>query len=179
MDRIDGTKEFLEGIPEFAVSIAWVEDGEPTVAALFNPAADEMYSAVKGGGTFLNGRRVFCSECQDLGEASLIVSRSEKARGEVDTLEPSLRKVKPVGSVAYKLAVVAAGAADLNVSVQPKNEWDVCGGDLLVREAGGQMVDLDGQLRRYNQADPLIRGGLAAGNPHLTNAILDVARQTR
>jgi len=49
----------------------------------------------------------------------------------------------------------------------------------LVREAGGQMVDLDGQLRRYNQADPLIRGGLAAGNPHLTNAILDVVRQTR
>lgn len=179
VDPIDGTKEFLEGIPEFAVSIALVEDGEPTVAVLFNPAADEMYSAVKGGGTFLNGSRVFCSECQDLGEASLIVSRSEKARGEVDTLEPYLRKVKPVGSVAYKLAVVAAGAADLNVSVQPKNEWDVCGGDLLVREAGGQMVDLDGQLRRYNQADPLIRGGLAAGNPHLTNAILDVVRQTR
>jgi myo-inositol-1(or 4)-monophosphatase len=179
VDPIDGTKEFLEGIPEFAVSIALVENGEPTVAALYNPAADEMYSAVKGGGTFLNGQRMFCSEEQQLSEASLIVSRSEKARGEVDALEPSLKQVRPVGSVAYKLAVVAAGGADLNVSVQPKNEWDVCGGDLLVREAGGHMVDLEGQVRQYNQADPLINGGLAAGNQRLTSAILDVVRRTR
>lgn len=178
VDPIDGTKEFLEGIPEFAVSIALVEDGEPTVAALYNPAADEMYTAVKGGGTFLNGQRVFCSDTTDLAAASLIVSRSEKARGEVDALEPSLREVRPLGSVAYKLAVVAAGGADLNVSVQPKNEWDVCGGDLLVREAGGHMVDLDGQIRRYNQANPLIHGGLAAGNHDLTAAILDVVRRT-
>ncbi|MBT3344471.1 MAG: 3'(2'),5'-bisphosphate nucleotidase CysQ [Gemmatimonadetes bacterium] len=179
VDPIDGTKEFLEGIPEFAVSIALVEDGEPTVAALYNPAADEMYTAIKGGGTFLNGQRVFCSELVDLSDASLIVSRSEKARGEVDAIEPFLGEVRPVGSVAYKLAVVAAGGADLNVSVQPKNEWDVCGGDLLVREAGGHMVDLDGEVRRYNQENPLIEGGLAAGNKHLTTAVLDVVRRTR
>lgn len=82
-----------------------------------------------------------------------------------------------MGSVAYKLAVVAAGAADLNVSVQPKNEWDVCAGDLLVREAGGHMVDLEGEVRRYNQADPLIRGGLAAGNQPLADASVDLIRR--
>ena len=77
-----------------------------------------------------------------------------------------------MGSVAYKLAVVAAGDADLNVSVQPKNEWDVCAGDLLVREAGGHMVDLNGVVRRYNQPDPLIRGGLAAGNRRLADLMV-------
>jgi len=172
VDPIDGTKEFVSHLPEWGVSIALVENGEPTVGVIYNPAADELYAAVKGGGTFLNGRRVFCTETAQLADASLIVSRSEDARGEVTPLRPRLAEVRPVGSVAYKLAVVAAGGADLNVSVQPKNEWDVCAGDLLVREAGGHMVDLDGQVRQYNQRDPLIRGGLAAGNKALTEQML-------
>ena len=105
------------------------------------------------------------------------MSRSEDARGEIDPLREHLKEVRPLGSVAYKLAVVAAGAADLNLSVQPKNEWDVCAGDLLVREAGGHMVDLEGEVRRYNQADPLIGGGLAAGNPPLADASVDLIRR--
>ena len=177
VDPIDGTKEFLTGIPEFGVSVALVEGGEPTVGVIYNPARDELYGAVRGGGTFLNGQRVFCTETQQLDKAVLIVSRSETARGEIDPLEPHIGEVRPVGSVAYKLAVVAAGAADFNVSVQAKNEWDVCAGDLLVREAGGRMVDLEGQVRRYNQADPLIRGGLAAGNPSLVDASVDLIRR--
>jgi len=172
VDPIDGTKEFVSHIPEWAVSIALVEDGEPTVGVIYNPAADELFSAVKGGGTFLNGKRVFCTETANLADACLIVSRSEDARGEVAPLRPHLAEVRPVGSVAYKLAVVAAGRADLNVSVQAKNEWDVCAGDLLVREAGGGMVDLKGRVRAYNQRDPLIRGGLAAGNSALTEQML-------
>lgn len=170
VDPIDGTKEFLDGIPEFVVSIALVTDGVPVVGVIYNPSKDELYGAVQGGGAFLNGKRVFCTETADLRAASLIVSRSEDARGEIDPLREHLGQVRPVGSVAYKLAVVAAGSADLNVSVQPKNEWDVCAGDLLVREAGGHMVDLEGEVRRYNQADPLIRGGLAAGNQDLAAA---------
>jgi myo-inositol-1(or 4)-monophosphatase len=170
VDPIDGTKEFLTGIPEFVVSIALVTNGVPVLGVIYNPSRDELYSAVEGGGTFLNGKRVFCTETAQLGAATLIVSRSEDARGEIDPLREHLAQVHPVGSVAYKLAVVAAGAADLNVSVQPKNEWDVCAGDLLVREAGGHMVDLEGEVRRYNQADPLIRGGLAAGNRALADA---------
>jgi myo-inositol-1(or 4)-monophosphatase len=177
VDPIDGTKEFLTGIPEFAVSVALVEAGVPTVGVIYNPARDELYSAVRGGGTFLNGQRVFCTEVDRLEEATLTVSRSETARGEIDPLKPHIGQVRPVGSVAYKLAVVAAGVADVNVSVQAKNEWDVCAGDLLVREAGGRMVDLSGQVRPYNQADPLIRGGLAAGNLSLVEASVELIRR--
>ena len=85
----------------------------------------------------------------------------------------------PVGSVAYKLALVAAGETDMNFSVQPKNEWDVCAGDLLIREAGGHMLDLQGNVRHYNQADPLIRGGLVSGNIELTRQFLRLIDKVR
>ncbi|MFH1571523.1 MAG: 3'(2'),5'-bisphosphate nucleotidase CysQ [Gemmatimonadota bacterium] len=172
VDPIDGTKEFVSHIPEFGISVALVQAGEPVVGVIHNPASGELFSAVKGGGAFLNGRRVFCTETAELASASLIVSRSEDARGEVAPLRPHLGQVRAVGSVAYKLAAVAAGHADLNVSVQPKNEWDVCAGDLLVREAGGQMLDLAGRVRRYNQRNPLIEGGLVAGNAELSEQML-------
>ncbi len=177
VDPIDGTKEFLSGIPEFVVSVALVADGVPVVGVIYNPSRGELYSAVQGGGTFLNGKRVFCTDTTRLEEATVIVSRSEDARGEIDPLRQHLKEIHPIGSVAYKLAVVAAGGADLNVSVQPKNEWDVCAGDLLVREAGGHMVDLNGAVRRYNQADPLIGGGLAAGNATLADASVELIRR--
>ena len=123
---------------------------------------------------------MFCSEVRSLAQATLIVSRSETKRGEIDPLRPHLKEVKPLGSVAYKLAAVAAAqGGDFNVSVQPKSEWDVCAGDLLVREAGGQMLDLEGQIRRYNQPDPLIAGGLVAGNPQLVHAMLELLASLR
>jgi len=79
--------------------------------------------------------------------------------------------------VAYKLALVAAGQADLNISVQPKSEWDVCAGDLLVREAGGRMLDLQSQVRRYNQENILIEAGLVAGNAQLIAKMLELIKE--
>jgi myo-inositol-1(or 4)-monophosphatase len=158
-------------------AVALVEAGEPTLAVICNPVRDELYAAIKDGGTYLNGRRVFCSEVADLSRAVATVSRSEVKRGEIDPYHPHLAEIRPVGSVAYKLALAAAGTCDLNFSVQPKKEWDVYAGDLLVREAGGQMLDRGGQVRRYNQQDPLIAGGLAAGPPQLVAQILALMQE--
>ena len=177
VDPIDGTREFVEGIPEYVVSVALVEAGEPTLAVIYNPAGEELFAAVKSGGTFLNGSRVFCSDISDLAEAAATVSRSEIKRGEIDPYRSHIRELRPVGSVAYKLALAAAGACDLNFSVQPKNEWDICAGDLLVREAGGLMLERSGQVRIYNQRNPLIEGGLAAGNEHLVPQILQLMQE--
>ncbi len=177
VDPIDGTREFLRHIPEYVVSIALVHRGEPIVAVVFNPAKDDLYTAVRGSGSFLNGKRVFCCATARLDQATLIVSRSETSRGEVDSFHPYLKRVRPLGSVSYKLATVAAGEGDLNISVQPKNEWDVCAGDLLVREAGGLMLDLKGRVRRYNQANPRIDGGLVAGNQSLIAAMLKLVEE--
>ena len=177
VDPIDGTREFVEGIPEYVVAVAFVEDGEPTLAVIFNPVQDQLYAAVKGGGTFLNGQRVFCSELQNLATAVATVSRSELKRGEIDAYQIHLGEIRPVGSVAYKLALAATGSCDLNFSVQPKNEWDVCAGDLLIREAGGLMLERSGQVRMYNQENPLINGGLAAGNEDLVAHILRLMQE--
>lgn len=179
VDPIDGTREFVQGIPEYVVSIALVEHGTPTVAVIYNPPSDELFVAAQGGGTYLNGKRVFCTETSRLDQAVLTVSRSETKRGEIAPFVSSLKAVQPLGSVAYKLAIVAAGQADLNFSVQSKNEWDVVAGDLLIREAGGQMLELNGKPRCYNQPNPLINGGLAAGNHQLAQAAIDLITAPR
>ncbi len=81
------------------------------------------------------------------------------------------RELRPVGSVALKLAWIAAGRGDLWISAAPKSEWDVCAGDLLVREAGGRFVTLAEGSRAYNQEDVLLRPPMAAGSPVLVEAL--------
>ncbi|MEE3234102.1 MAG: 3'(2'),5'-bisphosphate nucleotidase CysQ [Candidatus Latescibacterota bacterium] len=172
IDPIDGTREFVEGIPEYVICIALVENGAPIVGVQYNPALDQLFAAIRNGGSFLNGKRIFCSESRDLSKASVAVSRSEYKRGEIEPFRSYMGELTPIGSVAYKLALVASGHYDINFSVQPKNEWDVCAGDLLIREAGGCMVDLDGRIRSYNQKNTLIAKGLIAGNSQLVNSTL-------
>jgi len=176
---MDGTKEFTKRIPEFAVSIALTEDGEPVVGAIHNPAADVTIWATRGGGAFRDEQRVSVSNCDQLAEAVVIASRTEISRDQFAPYDGWFRELRPVGSIAWKLACVACGDGDLNISVAPKNEWDVCAGDLLVREAGGIYVDFESATRRYNQPDPLIDKGMAAGPPALLERFFERHHQTR
>jgi myo-inositol-1(or 4)-monophosphatase len=164
---MDGTKEFIQRIPEFGVSIALCEAGEPVVGVIANPVRESLIWATRGGGCFRDERRVEVSRCADLSAAVVIASRTEISRKQFDPYQGWFKEIRPVGSIAWKLACIACGEGDLNVSVAPKNEWDVCAGDLLVREAGGAYLAFDGSRRRYNQADPLIGAGMAAGRREL------------
>jgi myo-inositol-1(or 4)-monophosphatase len=170
VDPMDGTKEFTRKIPEFAVSIALAEAGEPVLGVILNPVAEVALWASRGGGTLREGRRVRVSAVGVLSEAVVIASRTEISRQKFAPYEGWFREIRPVGSIAWKLACIASGDGDLNVSVAPKNEWDVCAGDLLVREAGGIYVAFDGSRRTYNQPDTLIQAGMAAGPPQLVQA---------
>jgi myo-inositol-1(or 4)-monophosphatase len=161
VDPIDGTKEFIGGIPEFSVSIGLASAGEITVAALFNPARDELFWAERGGGAYLNGEPIRVSRRSELEGSRVIASRSEMGRGEFDPYQPSFQ-VQEVGSIAYKLGLVAAGRADLTWSLGPKNEWDIAAGVLLIREAGGEITDPAGEPFRFNRPDPLVPGILAS-----------------
>ena len=172
VDPMDGTKEFTEGIPEFGVSIALVEDGEPVVGVVENPAARTAVWASRGDGAFRDGERVRVSSVTDLGASVVIASRSEIRRGEFDRFEGWFQEIRPVGSIAWKLACVASGDGDFNLSVAPKNEWDVCAGDVLVREAGGAYLDFHRAPRRYNQPKTLIEAGMVAGSDALIDAFL-------
>lgn len=172
VDPMDGTKEFVKRIPEFAVSIALVEDGEPVVGVIVNPLAKTAVWATRNGGTFRDGKRVQVSSCAQLEAATAIASRTEISRNQFDPYEGWFKELRPVGSIAWKLACIASGDGDLNVSTNPKNEWDVCAGDLLVREAGGTYLNFEGKKRSYNQRDPLINVGTAAGPSELVKQFL-------
>jgi myo-inositol-1(or 4)-monophosphatase len=163
VDPMDGTKEFTRGIPEFAVSIALTEDGEPVVGVIYNPMANVTVHATVGGGTFRNGEPAKVSSCEQLSDCEVVASRTETSRDQYAPYDGWFRKMRPLGSIAWKLACTACGDGDINISVAPKNEWDVCAGDLLVREAGGIYVDFNGETRRYNQPKTLIDRGMAAG----------------
>ena len=170
VDPMDGTKEFTKKIPEFAVSIALAEDGEPVVGVILNPATGVAVWASRGQGAFRDGTPVRVSSESSLERAVVIASRTEISRDKFAAHAGWFKELRPVGSIAWKLACIACGEADLNVSFAPKNEWDVCAGDVLVREAGGVYVAFDDSRRTYNQADPLIETFMAAGPGPLVEA---------
>ncbi len=176
IDPLDGTKEFVAGIPEFAVSIARVFRGEPVVGVVHPPLSGECFAGARGLGATCNGDRLSVSTVTELDRCLVLSSRTEMRRGQLEPYDGWFRELRPVGSVALKLAWIAAGRGDLWISAAPKSEWDVCAGDLLVREAGGTFVTLAEGPRAYNQEDVLLRPPMAAGSPALVEALENRSR---
>lgn len=170
VDPLDGTKEFVMGIPEFAVSVALVKNGQPKLGVIFNPASNELFYAQRGMGAFTESGTAKVSEREMLPAARVDASRSERKRGEFAPFE-SLVQLKTVGSIAYKLARVGAGLADATWSRGPKNEWDICAGVLVILEAGGRCVDLDDQGFTFNRSFPKVNG-IIATNGHIHEELM-------
>ena len=101
---------------------------------------------------------------EHLNEMVMLNSRSEKSRGLWEPYDGVFGELRPVGSVAYKLGLTAAGQADIFASLQPKNEWDICAGNCIINEAGGKLIDLYGYPRKYNSENTLLQPGLIAGD---------------
>lgn len=173
VDPIDGTRSYIEGYPEFAISVGLVDAGRAVVGVVYNPARSEMYMAVRGAGARVvkgmdgmdvgvwdRGERLRVRRESVEGQAVMLASRSEIAAGEFDPFDDEW-VVEPVGSTTYKLARLAAGAGDVYLSRRPRHEWDVCAGALLVEEAGGRVTDVEGKPFRYNRPDPYLHGVLA------------------
>lgn len=173
VDPLDGTREFVQGIPEFCVSIAMVVDGVPQIGGICNPATNETFIGAVGRGVTYNGQPARPSQRTELAGASVLASRSELKRGEWTQFQNSTVKVIPMGSVAYKLARVSAGLADVTFTLTPKNEWDVAAGAALVEAAGGFVRTLDGQKLTCNHRNPLLSGLLACG-PKMSDELLQL-----
>ncbi len=174
VDPLDGTKEFIEGVPHFVVSVALVEYGRPVVGVLHNPMSGETFSARSGGGAQLNGEPIQVTQLKLLSEAEILHSRSETRRGLWKPYQSHFRALKPIGSVAYKLGLVAAGHGDMFATLRPKSEWDICAGDCILTEAGAQLRCLTGDEVRYNRKKVVIKPGLVAGNPIIAGAFLEL-----
>jgi len=170
VDPLDGTREFVAGIPEFCVSVAMVEDGRPVAGGICNPATDELFLGSIESGLTYNGKAAQPSQRTALDGAVVLASRSEVKRGEWKQFDNSGIRMRPMGSVAYKLALVSAGLADVTFTLTPKNEWDVAAGAALVESAGGVVRTLDNRPLRCNNKNPLLSGLLACG-PHLSESL--------
>lgn len=150
IDPLDGTSNYLRGFPHWCVSIALCEGPEPLHAAIFDPLRNELFTASRGGGTQLNGRRVRVSERRELEGAMLATGFPPRERKRTDTHLDCIKSllvhaedIRRGGSAALDLAYVAAGRIDgyFEAGVMA---WDIAAGVLMVREAGGRVCDYRG-----------------------------------
>lgn len=179
VDPLDGTKEYVSGIPEWCISVALLDENCLVAAGVINPATDEMYCGSRETGLLdssnnSNGERVDTSEPLVLG------SRSEVNRGEWERFRRSPFRTQPMGSVAYKLARVAIGKADATWTLVPKHEWDIAAGVALLQFSGGYVFGLGGERPTFNRPDPIISGlvgfspsGLERLRPFLSELLSD------
>jgi myo-inositol-1(or 4)-monophosphatase len=177
VDPLDGTTNFLHGIPQFATSIGLERNGEIVAGVVYNPATDELFTAEKGGGAFVNDRRLRVSARKNLSDAVIGCGIPHLGRSMHGRFLVQLRHVmgevagiRSFGSASLDLAYVAAGRQDgfWEEGLQP---WDIAAGIILIREAGGFSSDLSGGSDMFGS------GTFCAGNEHIHKALLDVANR--
>ncbi|SOC36958.1 myo-inositol-1(or 4)-monophosphatase [Rhizobium subbaraonis] len=177
VDPLDGTTNFLHGIPCFASSIALERNGEIVAAVVLNPATDELYTAEKGGGAFLNDRRLRVAARKELSDSVIACGVPHLGRGNHGKFLIELRHVmgevagiRRMGAASLDLAYVAAGRFD-GMWERGLAEWDIAAGILLIREAGGFVSDLEGGNAM------LQTGTLVAGNEYIHKALSEVVHR--
>jgi myo-inositol-1(or 4)-monophosphatase len=172
IDPLDGTHNYLRGIPHFCVSIGLLENGEPTLGVVYDPLRDEIFSASRGDGAYLNDRRIRVGRRDGLGDALLATGFPFRQRRHMDAhlgitrvLLNDIEDLRRAGSAALDLAYVAAGRLDgyYEFGLQP---WDMVAGCVIVREAGGRYCNLAG-----HDGVPA-SGNLVAGNVAVANALV-------
>ncbi len=161
VDPLDGTKEFVRGIPEWCVSVGLVEGDQPVAGGILVPSRGLTILGSLDTGVTVNGEPARVRELDGLDGITVLASRSEVKRGRWERFSSAPFAVEPLGSVAYKMGLVAAGLADATWTLVPKNEWDVAGGTALVRAAGGAVWRPDGEPLKFNQPKTLLPGLLA------------------
>ena len=178
IDPLDGTTNFIHGYPLFCVSVGLADPQGLRAAAVYDPLRDEMFTAARGGGTFLNGRPIGVSSAEKLSQALLVTGFPFRSLDRLEEYLASFRSfilgssgIRRDGSAALNLAYVACGRYDgfWEMSLSP---WDVAAGSLLVREAGGMVTDFHGG------PDYLKNGDIVAANLNVHPAMLRILRES-
>jgi myo-inositol-1(or 4)-monophosphatase len=171
VDPLDGTKEFIRGIPEFAISAALVARGTPVAGGVVNPITAECGTWSTNDGLTLT-HAAAQHAAPGLSAAVASVSRTEHEKGSLRAFSRVLRDLRPLGSVAYKLLRLAALREDLYFSVEPKSTWDICAGIALLRARGFEYRRFDGVSLVFGEGDTRVRSGAVAGPPRLLDEFL-------
>ncbi|MER8434503.1 3'(2'),5'-bisphosphate nucleotidase CysQ [Mesorhizobium caraganae] len=170
VDPIDGTRGFLEGLRSWCVSVAVVEDGRTLTGVLECPAKDETYWALPGQGAFLNGKPIAVrrlGETVEIGGLKQLIDRMPAE------WQSRVHRAAHIPSLAYRLAMVANGTLDATFVKPNAHDWDIAAADLILREAGGAV--LDGHRRAPLYAGEVIRhGALVAGSGKLLTVLAGV-----
>ena len=173
IDPLDGTTNYLHGLPHFAVSIALMHKGQPEQAVVYDPIRDELFKATQGQGSYLNNRRIRVSKQKGLKGALLGTGFPFKNHDRLDQYISIFREyfpkssgVRRAGSAALDLAYIASGRLDgfWEMGLQP---WDMAAGILLIKEAGGIICDLNGENNYYESGD------IMTGNPYVVDDMLE------
>lgn len=167
-DPIDGTRAYLAGQPDFAISLAIVEEGKASHGVIYLPVHDRLFYAKRGCGAYEGPSRLAVSSRHVIEYARFLASKAHLER-RAWRLSPPPVKRGFRSSIAYRLALIANGAYDGVFIDRVSYEWDIAAGALLIEEAGGKITTLDGQPLRFNATPPMLNGILGA-NPLLWEA---------
>jgi myo-inositol-1(or 4)-monophosphatase len=179
IDPIDGTTNFMHGIPHFAISIGLEREGQMVSGVIYNPVTDDLFTAEKGHGAYLNNKRLRVAARKELAQSVIATGLPflgkeghARANAEMTAVMNVTAGIRRFGAASLDLAYVAAGRFDgfWEHSLQP---WDIAAGIVLVREAGGMITDLRGG------ADMLTQGTVLASNEYLHPQVLKLLKNVK
>jgi len=173
VDPIDGTRAYMAGRTDWAVSAALIEDGRPILAALFAPAEPAFYAAVAGKGAILDGAPIEADAGAQLDGARVAGPKSCLER--LIALGLPIEALPRIHSIALRFARIARGTLDVAFSAGSSHDWDLAAADLLVHEAGGALTTLTGRPLVYNRAEP-VHGPLVAAGRVRHGKLLELVR---
>jgi myo-inositol-1(or 4)-monophosphatase len=176
VDPIDGTRAYLAGLPDWAVSAALVENGRPIAACLYAPVTAEFFMARANAGASLNGAAIAATAGAELAQARIAGPKNLLER--FAAIAPPFTVVPRVRSLALRLARVAQGAFDAAIAGGNSHDWDLAAADLLVHEAGGAMTPFEGGTVTYNRPVPR-HGMLVAAGRDRHAALIEFIRDGR
>ncbi len=177
IDPLDGTTNFLHGLPMFAISVALEREGQLVAGLVYNPADDEMFVAERGQGAWLNNRRLRVAQRRELADSLIATGvphlgkakEHPRFKQELAAVMTRVANIRRFGAASLDLAYVAAGRFDAYWE-RALQSWDVAAGVVLVREAGGFVTDMDGG------SDMLAKGSILAGNETIMRSLGDLLR---
>ncbi len=161
LDPIDGTKPFIKGLPHYTISLALIDKGEPVIGVIFNPATQEYFCAIQGQHATLNGQPIHVRTTNDPSRRTFLVNPWQFNPPTLKAWRKEHHCPPLLGSIAYSLALVAAGQVDGVINVASQNEWDIAASLILVQAAGGLVFDRNQNPIQCNQPNPTVNGIIA------------------
>jgi myo-inositol-1(or 4)-monophosphatase len=161
LDPIDGTKSFIKSLPHYTISLALIDQGEPALGVIFNPATQEYFCAIQGQQATLNGQPIHVRTTLPHSRKTFFVNPGQVGQSTLQAWRKEHHCPPLLGSIAYSLALVAAGQVDGVLYVGPQNEWDIAAALILIQSAGGLALDNNLKPIHCNQPQPTINGIIA------------------